>query len=295
MTEPGITNYRIRRRLGSRFCYTMYEAENLLDGKLYVLKILNPELSGREESVYNFLHGARLLSLVKSDHVCKVKNYGNEGGVYFIVSEVCESRSLELLLSEEFPFKLERAVEIVAALAEALRLVHIQGVVHGILNPTSIYLDDTGAIRIDDFMYNWTVAHLLKRDESDAAYLSYYMSTEVYFRSKRIDGRADVYSLSAILLQMLTDRFDSNGHENASFKHKELISGIHLALQRYPQNAAHLEQILKKGLHYNANQRHFNMKEFLQDLNQLEPEQPRKLDSQKKQNHEKKVRGSKKR
>ncbi len=283
MKFPKIKNYTVTRKTGERLCCSVFEAVYQPDDLPCVLKVLNPDLSRSEEAVFSFLNSARLATLAESPAMCEIRQFGGHGGNFFVVTEPVTSPSLSAVLKNEFPFEMGRVQLIVKRLAETLRLLHIQGVVHGLLNPASIYVCEDDWLRLDDFGSHWMASHLFKSEsaEVETSYLSHYMATEVYFRSKRIDGRADNYSLAAIFLEMLTGSFGAAEHGQESFPQQRLLSALPDVLQAYPENASKLDTLLRKALNYNPESRYFNMKEFLTDLETIAPEVPKEIVRQK--------------
>ncbi len=273
MTLPHIQNYNIRLSVCHKLCFDLYKAENDLDGKDVFVKVLDPRLASDETNVFNFLNGARLAKLLDNDRICKVHSFGSSGGHYFIVSEPTGVKPLSLLLQEESPLSLGRAAGLVLAIAQTLREIHLQGVVHGLLNPSSVY-HAQGAIKIDDLGYTWIVADLLKNGTAEASHLSNYMSPEVFFQTNSIDGRADIYSLGVIFLNMLSDELMSNGEMKISFQHSRLFNLIPQVKRIFPRNSALIERLLEKSIARNPEERYQNLKDFIADLQQITDELP---------------------
>lgn len=274
MNLSQIKNYKPLEKIGTKFCNSIYDCESLLDGSPLQVKILDSELSRHAETVFLFLHHAKLQSKLESDHVYKILDYGRDKQQYFVATERPDRRTLGMLIHNAFPFELSQAVNLIIRIADVLREIHLQGVVHGLLNPGSIYFDVDNRMKIGDFGSHWTVARLLQQADAHACYLTRYLSTEVYFRSKNIDGRADIYSLGAIFMQMLGDGMKSDGSVSTSFKQRRVMLMLPNVLKAYPDNAPKLQSILVKALHYDPNQRYFNVREFIQDLELLRPEFP---------------------
>ena len=273
MSLTSIHNFAITKKLCRKLCFDVYQAENAFEQQQVWLKVLDENLAKDETHVFNYLNGARLCRLLVSDNICKVMGFGYEEGRYIIISESIDGRSLSLQMDEEFPMSLKQCKEVILGIAQILRAVHLQGVVHGLLNPSSIYSTKAG-FKIDDFGYTWVVPILLSSSRGESAELSYYMSPEVFFQTHQIDGRADIYSLGVILLQMLTESSGFEGHAKATFRNKQLLSYVPKVKRIFPQNAELLERILLRTLCRTPEGRYQNMKEFIEDLQRIKEEAP---------------------
>ena len=273
MMLPRIQNYTIKHIICQKLCFHLYEAESNLDGNKVFIKVLDDRLAQDETNVFNYLNGARLAKLLQNERVSQIHHFGSDNGNYLIVSEPTGIKPLSFLIKEEFPIDLGRAAGIVLKIAQTLREVHLQGVVHGLLNPSSIYFTDD-SFKIDDFGYTWIVRDLLKNGAAEASLLVNFMSPEVYFQTSHIDGRADIYSLGVILLQMLSDELMSNGEIKVSFKHQRLTNMIPQIKRVFPRNSDLVGRILTKSIARNPDERYQNLKDFILELQQLADEKP---------------------
>ncbi len=265
----NLENYKITRKVCRKFCFTVYEAVNRFEEQRRFLKVLNEELSGDATCVENFLDGARVASKLNNKNVYKLHGFGKENEFYLIDSEPVDLKPLSLRIHEEFPFPLKTVVDILIRVSKILRQAHLAGIVHGVLNPSSIFIAEDKQIKIDDFCHHWITSYLTKIDTSEATYLSHFIAPELFSDNQSFDGRADIYSLGVILLQLLTEEFSLNGFGN-SVAQPQYLNGSATALKdRYPDHFSQLERILKSCLNKNPEQRYFNLGEFVTDLNSL--------------------------
>lgn len=269
MSFPSIENYRIVRKICKKLCFTLYEAVDEINEKRRFLKVLDENFCSDGICVYHFLNGARLSSLLNSDQICKIYHYGKVNNHFIIVSEPIDSKPLSLFIHEEFPSSLQKIADVVSKIAKALRYAHLRGVVHGLLNPCSIFITDNGAIKIDDFCYYWIPPYLFNIEDAEALYLSYHISPECYQGIEKIDGRADIYSLGIILLQFLTDYVPFNGENMIPGKNNHLPISIQSLRKLFSSYPKRLEEILVKTMNKNPEQRFWNLKNFINELRLL--------------------------
>jgi len=264
----NLKNYKVIRKICRKFCFTVYEALNLIDENRRFLKVLNGELSD-DKCAENFLEGARVAGKLDNKNICKVYSFGKENGHYFIDSEPIDSKSLSLHIHEEYPFHLSKVIDILIRVSTILRQAHLAGIIHGVLNPSSLFIVEDGQLRIDDFCHHWIAAYLPKIDESEATYLSYFIAPELFSENQVFDGRADIYSLGVILQQLLTDELPLNGYGKSSAQPRHLNGSVTSLRSLYPEHSPQLDEILKRCLNRNPEQRYFNLSEFVADLESL--------------------------
>jgi len=264
----NLKNYKVTRKICRKFCFTVYEAVNLIEEKRRFLKVLNGELSD-DTCVANFLDGARVAGKLNNKNICKVYSFGKENGHYLIDTEPIDLKPLSLHIHEDYPFPVKKVIDILIRVSMILRQAHLAGIVHGVLNPSSIFIAEDGQIKIADFCHHWIASHLPQIDESEATYLSYFIAPELFSDNQTFDGRVDIYSLGVILQQLLTDELPLNGYGNSSPQPRHLNGSVTSLHSLYAEHSPQLEKILRLCLNRNPEQRYFNLSEFVADLKSL--------------------------
>ncbi len=268
MCRLNLKSYKITRKICCKLSFTVYEAENLIDEKRIFLKVLSGEVSD-DTCVENFLASARVASKLDNKNIYKIYRFGEENGYYLIDSEPIDLKPLSLHIHEEYPFHIKKVIDILTRISTILRQAHLAGIIHGVLNPASIFIAEDNQIKIDDFCHQWIASYLSKIDESEATYLSYFIAPELFCDNQIFDGRADIYSLGVILQQLLTDELPLNGYGNSFVQPRHLNGSVTSLRSLYPEHSPQLEKILKLCLNKNPEQRYFNLSEFVADLKSL--------------------------
>ncbi len=268
MSGLNLKNYKVKRKICRKFCFTVYEAVNLIDEQRRFLKVLNGEISD-DTCVANFLASARVASKLDNKNIYKIYRFGEENGYYLIDSEPIDLKPLSLHIHEEYPFHIKKVIDLLTRISTILRQAHLAGIIHGVLNPSSIFIAEDNQIKIDDFCHHWIASYLPKIDESEATYLSYFIAPELFSDNKIYDGRADIYSLGVILQQLLTDELPLHGYGDSFAQPRHLKGSVTSLRSLYPEHSSELEKILKQCLNRNPEQRHFNLSAFIADLKSL--------------------------
>jgi len=148
----------------------------------FFVKVLNENFAQQEQNQKLFFQSARIGDLVPHENAVKVVEFDAENEVCFIVSEAIKGKSVTLHIHEEYPAPLQHCTKSLIEMTKVLRVAHLSGVVHGSLNPDSIYIDDD-YLRIDNFGFDWVIP-TGEIDDAEAVYLSYFVAPVVQsFRS----------------------------------------------------------------------------------------------------------------
>jgi eukaryotic-like serine/threonine-protein kinase len=205
--------YRIERVLGTGGMGAVYEAEHVEIGKKVALKVLHPQFSRQADLVARFRREARAASKVGHPNIVDVTDSGTtpEGDVYFVMERL-DGLDLGEVLRHERRIAPDRVVAIGTQVCRALSAAHAAGIIHRDLKPENIFLVSREGVadfvKVLDFgiakqdMGNQNLPRRLTTP-GIAMGTPEYMAPE-QAAGKAIDGRVDIYSVGAILYEMLT-------------------------------------------------------------------------------------------
>lgn len=199
------SRYRIDQVVGTGGMATVYAAEDLRHGRRVAIKVLDPEL-GAALGAERFLREIRVTAALHHPHILPLHDSGEADGHLYYVMPLVEGESLREKLRNEKQLPVGEAVRIATAVAGALHYAHRHDVVHRDLKPENILLQD-GQPLIADFGIALAVSRAGgKRITQTGMSLGtpQYMSPEQATADHAIDGRTDIYSLGAVLYEMLT-------------------------------------------------------------------------------------------
>lgn len=208
--------YVLRGLLGHGGMGAVYEAEHVGLGKRAAIKFVDPEFATDEKVVARFAREARAMSAIESAHIVTVFDAGTEDGRPYLVMELLRGEDLGQRLRRMRRIPLGEAMHIVAQVLKGLARAHAAGIVHRDLKPDNVFLvkHDTDPLfaKIVDFGIS-----KIERPRANTHPLAltgrgtvlgtpFYMSPEQAQASSDVDGRADLYSVGAILFECLTGR-----------------------------------------------------------------------------------------
>jgi eukaryotic-like serine/threonine-protein kinase len=197
--------YRIEREIGSGGMATVYLAGDVRHDRRVALKVLRPELAaviGAER----FLAEIRTTAKLQHPHILPLFDSGEAERLLYYVMPFVEGESLRSRLDRETQLPVEDAVRIAGEVAAALGYAHSQGIIHRDIKPENILLV-RGQALVADFGIALAVstAGSSRMTETGLSLgTPHYMSPEQATAQRVVDARCDIYSLGAVLYEMLT-------------------------------------------------------------------------------------------
>jgi len=197
--------YRIERRLGEGGMATVYLAEDLRHERKVALKVLKAELAavlGAER----FVQEIKTTASLQHPHILPLFDSGEADGFLFYVMPYIEGETLRDKLDRETQLGIDEAVRITTEVADALDYAHRHNVIHRDIKPENILLHD-GRPMVADFGIALAVSAAAGGRMTETGLslgTPHYMSPEQATAEKDLSNRSDVYSLGAMLYEMLT-------------------------------------------------------------------------------------------
>src|SRR6266496_2449189 len=183
---------------------TVYLARDLKYERPVALKVLRAELSailGGER----FLREIRLTAALQHPHILPLLDSGEAGGFLYYVLPFVRGEALRERLNREKQLGLDEALTIIKQVASALDYAHHQGVVHRDIKPENIFIHE-GEAMLADFGIALAVKEAGGNRLTETGLslgTPQYMSPEQATGGRELDARSDVYSLAAVVYEML--------------------------------------------------------------------------------------------
>lgn len=205
LTEDAqVGPYRLLRELGHGGMGDVYEAEDARLGRRVAIKFLPREASRDREALRRFLREARAASALDHPNICTVHDLGEHEGRPYIVMARYEGETLRERLARG-PLPVAEAREIALQLARALERAHEAEIVHRDLKPANVMLTRRGETKLLDFGIAKLGGEASLTSTAGSWGTPAYMSPE-QVRGKPTDGRTDLWSLGAVLYEMIAGR-----------------------------------------------------------------------------------------
>src|SRR5882762_8972408 len=218
--------YEITGPLGSGGMGEVYRARDTRLERTVAIKILPAQFSSDPVRKQRFEREAKTISSLNHPHICTLHDIGHQDGIDYLVMECVEGKTLAKRL-EKGPLPLDQVLKFGAQIADALDKAHRSGIVHRDLKPGNIMLTPAGAKLLDFGLAKPALPLATAATLTAAAKQSpvteqgtiigtfQFMSPE-QVEGKEVDGRSDIFSLGAVLYEMLTGRRAFEGKSQLS-------------------------------------------------------------------------------
>jgi Tol biopolymer transport system component len=257
--------YEIVEPLGAGGMGEVYRGRDTRLERTVAIKILPAHLSNDPVRKQRFEREAKTVSSLNHPHICVLHDVGHQDGMDYLVMECAEGETLAKRL-EKGPLPIDQVLKLGAQIADALDKAHRAGIVHRDLKPGNIMLTATGA-KLLDFGLSKPAAPL-----ANAATLTalspkspvteqgmivgtfQYMSPE-QVEGNEVDGRSDIFSLGAVLYEMVTGKRAFEGKSQLSVATAILEREPELVSTVKPTAPVALDHAIKKCLAKSADER----------------------------------------
>lgn len=249
--------YQIQSQLGAGGMGEVYRARDTRLERTVAIKILPAHLSSDPAGRQRFEREAKTISSLNHPHICVLHDVGQQDGIDYLVMECVEGETLAARL-EKGPLPLDQSLRYGAQISDALDKAHRCGVVHRDLTPRNVMITPNGA-KLLDFGLAKPCAAMFSQVTLTAIPVSpvtqegtiigtvQYMSPE-QIEGKDLDGRSDIFSLGAVLYEMLSGRKAFEGKSQFSVASAILEREPTPILSVKPMTPSALEHIVKKCL-----------------------------------------------
>ena len=203
MQMATIARYRVGRLIGAGGMGEVYLAEDEVLRRKVALKLLPVRFTQDPERVRRFQREARAVSALNHPTILTIYEIGHADSVHYIATEYIEGETLRERMASRH-LTVGEVIEISMGVANALAAAHDAGIIHRDIKPENIMLRPDGYVKVLDFGLAKLADDVIKDSATGAV-----MGTLIYIspeqaRGQQPDSRSDLYSLGAVIYEMLT-------------------------------------------------------------------------------------------
>ena len=239
--------YRIIEQLGKGGMATVFKAFQPSLERYVAIKVLPPYFAHEDGFSQRFVREAKAIAKLDHPHILPIYDFGQDGDISYIAMKYVEAGTLKDC-DPNCPMSLEQAAEVISQTASALDYAHEQGVVHRDIKPANILLDRGQWVLLSDF----GLARMVEGSQQLTA-SGVGVGTPAYMapeqgQGRRVDGRADIYSLGIVLYEMLTGRVPYEAETPLAVVLKHVTEPLKMPRLVNPEIPESVELVILKSL-----------------------------------------------
>jgi serine/threonine-protein kinase len=216
--------YEVVGLLGRGGMATVFKAYQPSLDRHVALKVLSPELAHDDAFLVRFKGEARLIARVEHPNIVPIYDYGQVGDRAFIAMRFVPGVSLAQLIQQTGRLPFDRALRILAQVADALDRAHRLGVVHRDLKPANILVESGDRVSLADFGIARAVAAATRLTQvGTIGGTPEYMAPE-QAKGGTVDHRADLYALGIVCFELLTGSTPFHADSGVAVLHQQIYA-----------------------------------------------------------------------
>jgi phosphate transport system substrate-binding protein len=205
MNNLIVNNYMLKEEIATFENGTvLYLAEDITKGVQYFIKVFKGGQNSDEAKLRDYFYSeAKNLAHLNHTNILQTIDFFEEDGSFYLVQEHFESYRLDAIINHHGGNKELPTLHVIKQLLKALAFAHSRGIIHRGVSATNGFVSRNGHVKLDGFGAS---SHMSLEAGTGASFLAaaVYMSPEQIVNPKSIDQRSDIYSVGALMYQMLT-------------------------------------------------------------------------------------------
>ena len=262
--ELIVGRYELEELVGSGGMSNVFRAHDRLLERTVALKILHEQYTRDEDYVERFRREARAVAQLTHPNIVTVIDRGEQDGRQFIVFEYVDGQNLKEL-SAGGPLDPREAIGLALQVAHALSFAHDRGLVHRDVKPQNVLLNDDGQAKVTDF----GIARSL--DVHGVTQTGTVLGTSDYIapeqaRGQKVDPKTDIYSLGAVLYELLTGEVPFSGDNFVAVAMRHVSEPPPSVLVHRPDCPVRLDLAIQRAMAKDPADRFASMGELCAEL-----------------------------
>ena len=257
--------YEIIRSIGEGGMANVYLGYDTILDRNVAIKVLRGDLSSDEKFVRRFQREALSASSLAHPNIVEMYDVGEDNGIYYIVMEYVEGKTLKQLLKKRGSLTLSEAIDIMLQLTDGMAHAHDSYIIHRDLKPQNIMIKDDGQIKITDFGIAMALnATQLTQTNSVMGSVHYLPPEQASGKGSTI--KSDIYSMGIIFYELLTGRLPFKGDNAVEIALKHMREPLPSVREDNPAIPQSIENIILKATAKNPKNRYDDARQMHEDL-----------------------------
>ena len=241
--------YHLKHEIGHGGMATVYLADDLKHQRSVALKVLHPEL-GVVLGAERFLTEIRTTANLQHPNILPLYDSGTADGLVFYMMPYVEGETVRERMTRDGQLSVGETVRIIQGAAAALDYAHRRGIIHRDIKPENILLQDGQAL-VADFGVALAVSNAASQRITQTGMsvgTPAYMSPEQAAAERQLDGRSDVYSLAAVMYEMLCGEAPFTGPSAAAIMARMMTEVPREIDTRRPSVPSYISEAVRRSL-----------------------------------------------
>ena len=257
--------YEIIRSIGEGGMANVYLGYDEILDRNVAIKILRGDLSNDEKFVRRFQREALSASSLSHPNIVEIYDVGEDNGLYYIIMEYVEGKTLKQLLKKRGSLTLSEAIDIMVQLTDGMAHAHDSYIIHRDLKPQNIMIQDDGQIKITDFGIAMALNSTQLTQTNSVMGSVHYLPPE-QASGKGSTTKSDIYSMGIIFYELLTGKLPFKGENAVEIALKQMRDPIPSLKEDNPNIPQSIENIILKATAKNPKNRYEDAKSMHDDL-----------------------------
>ncbi len=262
--------YKLIDELARGSFATVYIARDIKSNRIYAVKVMHLEFSDDGELLARFQREAHILLHLSDPHIVQIFDYGDENDMHYIVMDYIDGQNLKYQTLTSGPMDPLRALNYARQIAEGLDTAYKHGVVHRDIKPQNIVINSKDVVKITDFGLSRSRETVTLTQSNVFMGTAYYIPPEQAESGRSADTRSVLYSVAAVLFEMLTGRPPFEGETAVDIVVKHMNEKVPSICRLRPDLPVEMDQFMQKAMAKSPTDRYSTPREFIAALEQLQ-------------------------
>lgn len=262
--------YKLIDELGRGSFATVYIARDTGNNLIYAVKVMHLELSDDGELLARFHREVNILLQLNDPHIVRIVDYGDESNLHYIVMDYVDGQNLKYHTITHGPMEPSRALDYAKQITQGLDAAWRHDVVHRDIKPQNILINNKGVVKITDFGLARSRETVTLTQSNVFMGTAYYISPEQAESGRSADIRSDLYSVAAVLFEMLIGHPPFEGETAVDIVVKHMNEKVPSLSRLRPDLPKEIDAFMQKAMAKLPAERYSTPREFIAAIEQLQ-------------------------
>lgn len=257
--------YEVIRSIGEGGMANVYLGYDTILDRNVAIKILRGDLSNDEKFVRRFQREALSASSLAHPNIVEMYDVGEDDGLYYIVMEYIEGKTLKQLLKKRGSLTLSEVIDIMLQLTDGMAHAHDSYIIHRDLKPQNVMIRDDGQIKITDFGIAMALNSTQLTQTNSVMGSVHYLPPE-QASGKGCTIKSDIYSMGIIFYELLSGSLPFRGDNAVEIALKHMRDPLPSLMEDNSAIPQSIENIIMKATAKNPKNRYEDARSMHEDL-----------------------------